>query len=491
MWSYILVGQIKKKIIKSLIYEKKILYLYNDNILNIDWIEGLYMRKKDILELKKRLKKDHCTFTKMCGCYVTGEKHIILTFRETFLNLEEDEYFKYMEIAKKVLSGTIGNNILELNFPINEDLVNERQVSLMQLKSSQLKNDDLLDSFYRSIIDNYEYTGNFLILLFHDAYDVITKTTDNSKLDESEEVYEYVLCAVCPVSLTEPGLRYFEEENKIKARVRDWVVEAPINGFVFPAFINRSSDVNSIMYYTKNPKDTHPELMENVLGCYSRQTVAIQKETFQSIIKDTFSADEEKADKAFMEIQDNLNTMIEEYKAAYEDTDCEPITLTQKDIQNLLIESGVPEEITAKIEKSYVENFGEDLPLAESLIDAKALKAKEQRKREDSLQRQVEVLEARLEQVKQEVASDTEANLPAAADEDNAVLEETSETDLEETQNAASEDNKTNADYDIVLQVKPDKIPLIKAQIIDGQKCIVIPINEDEQTTVNGLEDLI
>ncbi|QGU96338.1 DUF4317 family protein [Clostridium bovifaecis] len=415
------------------------------------------MRKKDILELKRRFKKDHCTFSKMCGCYVNGEKHIILKFRETFLNLEEEEYFKYLEIAKKVLSGTIGNNILELNFPLNEDLINERQVSLMQLRNSQLKDDAILDAFYDSIIDNYDYTGNFIILLFHDAYDVITKTKDNLKIDESEEVYEYVLCAICPVSLSEPGLRYFEEENAIKARIRDWVVESPANGFVFPAFIDRSSDVNSIMYYTKNAKDTHPKLMENALGCYSRQTTAIQKETFQSIIKDFVSADEEEADKIFMEVQDNLNTMIEEYNSTYEDTDCEPITLTKDHIQNLLIESGIPEEITSKIEKSYVQNFGDDLPLAESLIDAKALKANEQRKREENLQKQVKILETKLEQVKQEVAAD----------------------------------NEVTPDYDIVLQVKPEKVPEIKSQIIDGKKCIVIPINDNEQTTVNGVDDLI
>jgi hypothetical protein len=430
------------------------------------------MRKKDILELKRRLKKDHCTFTKMCGCYVSGEKHIILKFRETFLNLEEEEYFKYLEIAKKVLSGTIGNNILELNFPLNEELVNEKQTFLAQLKGSQLKNDALLDNFYKLIIDNYTYTGNFLILLFHDAYDVITKTNDNLKIDESEEVYEYVLCAICPVSLSEPGLRYFEEENSIKARIRDWVVEAPANGFVFPAFIDRSSDVNSIMYYTKNAKDTHPELMENALGCNSKQTAVIQKETFESIIKDTFSADEDKADKIFMEIQDNLNTMIEEYNATYEDTDPEPITLTNKVIQNLLIESGVPEEITAKIEESYVECFGDDIPLAESLVDSKALKANEQRKKEERLQKQVEVLQTRLEQVKQEAAADDE-------------------TQLSTKDNVALEDNKVNHDYDIILQVKPEKIPQIKSQIIDGQKCIVIPVNENEQTTVNGLDDLV
>ena len=468
------------------------------------------MRKKDILELKRRLKKDHCTFTKMCGCYVNGEKHIILKFRETFLNLDEDEYFKYLEIAKKVLSGTIGNNILELNFPINDDLVNEKQISLMQLKSSQLKDDTLLDNFYDSIIDNYDYTGNFLILIFHDAYDVITKTKDNAKLDESEEVYEYVLCAICPVSLSEPGLRYFEEENKIKARIRDWVVEAPTNGFVFPAFINRSSDVNSIMYYTKNTKDTHPELMENALGCDSKQTATIQKETFQSIIKDSLGADEKKAEKIFMEVQENLNNMIDEYKAIYEDVDSEPITLKKDDIQSILIESGIPEEVTTEIEKSYEEIFGDDLPLAENLIDSKVLKANEQIKREKHLQKQVEILQNRLEEVKQEVAVDNETSMPNVDniendnenlndENDNITLEDSSEinlkegseSNLEESEDKNIEDSNDLPNYDVILQVKPEKIPQIKSQIIDGQKCIVIPINENEQTTVNGLDDLI
>ncbi|GAA0180542.1 DUF4317 domain-containing protein [Clostridium sediminicola] len=457
------------------------------------------MRKKDILELKRRFKKGHCTFTKTCGCYVNGEKHVILKFRESFLNLDEDEYFKYLEIAKKVLSGTIGNNILELNFPTNEDLINEKQISLMQLKNSKLKDDAILDDFYESIIDNYDYTGNFLILIFHDAYDVITKTKDNAKLDESEEVYEYVLCAICPVSLSDPGLRYYEEENKIKARIRDWVVGAPTNGFVFPAFIDRSTDVNSIMYYTKNAKDTHTELMENALGCYSKQTATIQKETFQSIIKDSFSADEKKADKIFMEIQDNLNNMIDEYNDIYDDTDREPISLTKKDIQNLLIESEVPEEITTKIEKSYIENFGDDLPLAESLIDSKVLKANVQRKKEERLHKQVEILQTKLEQVEKETAIDNETPLSTEVNDDNPVLEQASETDLEETletnleqvQDANAEDIKVTSSYDVILKVKPEKIPQIKSQMIDGQKCIVIPINENEQTTVNGLDDLI
>lgn len=450
-------------------------------IYTINRLRGPYMRKKDILELKKRFKKDHCTFTKMCGCYVNGEKNILLKFRETFLNLEEDDYFKYLEIAKKVLSGTIENNILEINFELNEEHVNEKQLEFMKLKNSQLKDDLLLDDFYNSIINNYDYEGNFLILIFHDAYDIITKTKDNAKLDESEEVYEYILCAICPVELSKAGLRYFEEENSIKSRTRDWVVEAPSNGFVFPAFINRTTDVNSIMYYTKNAKDTHPELMENVLGCPSKQTNTEKKETFNDILRDALGPDEKKSDHFFMEIQESLNNKIEEHNIIHEDSET-PIFLTDEVIQDILNESGVPDEITTKIEKSYAESFGDTPPVADILIDNKALAAKAQKKKEEMLEKQVRILENKLERVTQDNSLNTEA-----------AVEVDSNNLIEENENNTFNDNLSEVDnnYDIVLQVKPEKVSKIKSEIINGQKCIIIPVDEDEHTNVNGVENLI
>lgn len=440
------------------------------------------MRKKDILELKKRFKKDHCTFTKMCGCYVNGEKNILLKFRETFLNLEEDDYFKYLEIAKKVLSGTIGNNILELNFELNEEHVNEKQLSFMKLKNSGLKDDALVDEFFNSIIENYDYTGNFLILIFHDAYDVITKTKDNIKLDESEEVYEYILCAICPVELSKAGLRYFEQENEIKSRVRDWVVEAPSNGFVFPAFINRSSDVNSVMYYTKNAKDTHPELMENVLGCPAKQTNTEQKEVFNDIIRDALGPDEKKSDHFFMEIQESLNNKIEEHNSIYEESEV-PIVLTNDVVQEILSVSGVPEDVTTKIEKSYTESFGDTPPVADILIDNKALAKKAQKKKEEMLEKQVKILENKLERVSKASLSDLEANENSLELENEAAIEiDSNNIDLEEN---------TNENYDIVLKVKPEKVPQIKSQIIDGKKYLVIPVDENEQANVNGIDNIV
>jgi len=456
------------------------------------------MKKKDILELKRRLKKDECTFTRMCGCYVDSKKNIVLNIKETFLNLQEQEFFKYLEIARKTLSGTIGNNLLELNFPLDEENIGARQHFLMELKKSKLKDDALLDSFYELIIDSYDYTGNFLILIFHDAYDVITKTTDNAKLDESEEVYEYLLCAICPVSLTKPGLRYFQDDNKIGARIRDWVVESPSLGFVFPAFTDRSTDIHSIMYYTKNAKDPHPELMEEGLGCISKQTATEQKEAFNTIIRNALGNDEEKSDHFFIEIQENLNNMVDEHETV-NNKNAEPIILTNNAISDILIESGIPKEITAKIEKSYTEEFGDTPPVVEHLIDTKALAANEQRKKEQRLEKQVQALQNKLEKTKQDVTLDSE-NKSTLNSETDIMLETNSATNLESASDSKLEsasdseiesENNTTPNYDIVLKVKPQKVTQIKSQIIDGKKCIVIPMDDDEQANVNGVNTLL
>lgn len=174
------------------------------------------MNKKDIRELKSRFTKNGCTFTKISGCYVNAHKEILVNFNQTFLNLEDVEFYKYLEIAKKALSGTIGNNLLQLPFLQEEEGADGKQRLLMGIKESKLKDMGLLGAFYQRIIENYDYAGNYLILAFHDAYDVISKTSDNLKLDESEEVYEYVIFAICPVELTKPGLGNTDSQYNLK-----------------------------------------------------------------------------------------------------------------------------------------------------------------------------------------------------------------------------------------------------------------------------------
>ena len=118
------------------------------------------MDKKDILEIKRRLKKEACTFSRMCGCYVDGERNQVLKLEETFLNLDEEVFFKYLEIAKKALSGAIGNNLLELGFPLEEEAMGGKQHFLDVLRNSGLKDKELLERFYELVIENFDYDGN-------------------------------------------------------------------------------------------------------------------------------------------------------------------------------------------------------------------------------------------------------------------------------------------------------------------------------------------
>ena len=370
------------------------------------------MNKKDIHELKRRLTKHGCTFTRMCGCYVDAEHNKVTNIAETFLNLEEEDFYKYLDIAKKVFSGTVGNNILELEFPMEEEAVGGKQQFLMGLRESELKNDELLDAFYDMVIASYSHPGNYLILLFHDAYDVMKKTKDNMDLDESEEVYDYLICAICPVNLSKPGLGYREEENCIRSRIRDWVVSMPDTGFVFPAFTDRSTDIHSVMFYTRDTKNPHSEFMTEGLGCGARLTATEKKITFESIIKDVIGDGDGKSEILYMDIQDNLNDKVYQNAEMNDPSETnvtpEPMLLTTRDMTEVLTESGLTEEQTAAIEKNYEEVFGEDLPEAGSLVDSKLVEANGRRKDRLELVEQVKNLKQQLEETRALSAEESE-----------------------------------------------------------------------------------
>ena len=428
------------------------------------------MNKKEVLELKRRFKKEAATFTRVCGCYVDGNHNKVCKFGNTFLNLEEDEFYKYLEIANKALSGTIGNNLLELKFPIEEEEVGGRQHILMALRASKLEDENLLDTFYDLVIDTYDHAGNYLIVLFHDAYDVMTRTKDNNNLDESEEVYEYLICAICPVDLSKPGLGFLEEEHRIGPRVRDWVVGAVDTAFLFPAFNDRSTDIHSTLFYTKNTKEPHSEFMANGLGCGIERTATEQKMAFHSIVRNVLGAEDEHTDDVLLDLQQNLSDMIDEYAETHDD-DEDVFLLDKEVVTKLLADSDISEEKAAKIEKSVDEAFGEKPPAAENVIDSKALVQNELRVEKMALEDQVGTLTVQLNEKDEALAERTSQLIEKQEEIDNYIAE--------------------TKPYDVVLRVKPEKASQIKSQVINGQKCLVIPMDEDEHATINGVNTTV
>lgn len=428
------------------------------------------MNKKEVLELKRRFKKEAATFTRVCGCYVDGNHNKVCKFGNTFLNLEEDEFYKYLEIANKALSGTIGNNLLELKFPIEEEEVGGRQHILMALRASKLEDENLLDTFYDLVIDTYDHAGNYLIVLFHDAYDVMSRTSDNNNLDESEEVYEYLICAICPVDLSKPGLGFLEDEHRIGPRVRDWVVGAVDTAFLFPAFNDRSTDIHSTLFYAKNTKEPHSEFMANGLGCGIERTATEQKMAFHSIVRNVLGAEDEHTDDVLLGLQQNLSDMIDEYAETHDD-DEDVFLLDKEVVTKLLADSEISEEKAAKIEKSVDEAFGEKPPAAENVIDSKALVQNELRVEKMALEDQVGTLTVQLNEKDEALAERTSQLIEKQEEIDNYIAE-----------------TKT---YDVVLRVKPEKASQIKSQVINGQKCLVIPMGEDEHATINGVNTTV
>lgn len=424
------------------------------------------MNKKEVLELKKRFKKDQATFTRLVGCYVDCNREKICKFGGKFLTLEEEEYYKYLEIANKVLSGTLGNNLLNLSFPIEEEQVGGRQQILMALRDTDLEDETLLDTYYDLVIDTYDEPGNYLILLYLDSYDVMTRTNDNINVDESEEVYKYLMCAICPVSLSKPGLGYLESEKRIGPRIRDWVVGVPATGFLFPAFNDRSTDIHSTLFYTRNTKEPHSEFMTNGLGCGVERTATEQKMAFHSIVRNVLGAEDDSTDDVMLDIQQNLSDMADEYAECH-DTEDDPFILDKDVMSKVLNESNVSEEKINRIEKSIDEAFGEKLPVAENVIDSKALVANELRVEKLALEDQVGELTLQLNEKNTELEEKTTKLLEKQEEIDNYVAE--------------------TRTYDVVLRVKPEKAAQIKSQIINGEKCLVIPMKENENATINGV----
>ena len=302
------------------------------------------MNKKDIQEIKKQFTQENCAVTRLCGCYVDGEKKKKTQIKEAFLSLPEEEIFKYFEIFKKTLSGTVGRNIINMEFPLQAEAEGGAQEFLLKLRDSRLTDTEILEQFYDKIVESYDYGENYLILLIHAAYDIPGKAKDGTEMfDASDEVYEYLLCSICPVNLSKPGLSYNAEENCFHNRIRDWVVEMPETGFLFPAFTERSTDLHSMAYYTKKPEALHGQLIENVFGCALPMTAGSQRESFNALIENTLG---EQCDfESVKTIHEKLNEMVQIKKE-----DPEPLTLDKNEIKSLLLESGVERK---KLEEDF------------------------------------------------------------------------------------------------------------------------------------------
>ena len=199
-----------------------------------------------MLELTRRMTLARTSFTRIAGCYVDRDGDFEGSFNTNFLKISAPERTKKLKLAKEIPFSATNVNLKKYEFPQSMRKPGSMWQLLMAMNECGLKNDALMDTFYDLVMEKYHKNAAYAILVFHDRYDIPAKGADGERQWESEEVFEYMICAICPMTGEyEPG--------------------KPECGFLFPAFTDRSGDQNHINIYQAEADRPHRELLE-ILG---------------------------------------------------------------------------------------------------------------------------------------------------------------------------------------------------------------------------------
>ena len=282
------------------------------------------MKKKEIAEIKKQFNITDCNITRIdTALIVRGES--VARKQQTFLNMEDEDIFKYLDIFKKTLSGKLGKNLLNLKF--RQPDPETSWGFLEQIRNSGLKDSDLIECATTAISEKLDNEKNWFVIWARGVYDVPRRTKDGAELEDSEDLYDYILCNICPLKIAKAALGYDEETMQVKSREQDWTVERAEYGFLYPAFDNRMENRDALLYYTRKPDEPNEDLIK-ILGLEEGNILVRCKKALGK--KWGFDV--------VMGIFDGINQAAEEKLYSNED-----IKLTTQDIKAILEDAGAEE----------------------------------------------------------------------------------------------------------------------------------------------------
>lgn len=368
------------------------------------------MNEREIGELRRTIAPEKTGIQRICGALVAENREILSTFNGTLGMCSEREGEELLAIMKKTLSGTYGKNLIDIEFTTQQVVSGEEHKLLSELRTSGLENDEAVDALYKKIIDTVHIEGGYLILLASDKYDVFNYRSDGKKDEDSGTVFSYILCSVCPIKQTKPGLTYYG--NEFHSIAASTVIASPELGFIFPAFDDRAANIYGALLYTKNTSVSQDDFIDSVFKSEPPMPAGIQKETFETILGDAVA--EECDIEVVTAVHDKIVTMVEEHKAAREK---EPLRISKHTVKSVLSDCGVAEEKVTEFGKRFDQSFGKGTEIPpKNIININQLEVKTP---------------------------------------------------------------------DVVIKVNPERPDLIKTEVIDGTKYIMIKAEED--VTVNGV----
>ena len=313
------------------------------------------MNKKEIGEIRRRMRRDRINMRAIYGCYVRDNQEIISEFKASMGMLPENEADKYMALFKRALGGSVGRTLNNIVFSTKQVASQAGQHgALMALRKCALDDEQQRKTFYQKVIESAQLNCSYVILLGCDSYDVPFKNkNDDMDSEASDEVFTYIICAICPVKETKPNLHYVHSESTFHDGGMMQAVNAPTLGFMFPAFDERSTNIYGALYFNKDTSDSHESFVDAIFGVPSPTPADAEKRSFGALLSSTLG-DECSLD-VIQAVHDQANLQVQ----MHEEAKCaDPLVVGKSEVQSLLSAAGVSPDSVSAFGKAFDSSFG-------------------------------------------------------------------------------------------------------------------------------------
>ena len=331
------------------------------------------MNEKENGEIRRHTRRDRSNMTAIYGCYVNAQKTILSQFRLSTGTMSENEGDRYFAFMKKILSGGVGRNLIDIGFSTQQVMEGEEHKLLMALRECRLADEELLARFYGRIIEAIQSDDNYLILIGCDAYDVPFKNrNDDDDSDRAEETYRYLLCGICPVKDSKPNLTYDSEEKVFHDGAIRQQLAPPAVGFLFPSFDDRTTNIYHAQLYTRDTGDSHEELVKALFNTDPVMAAKDQKQAFEALLER--SLDEECSLEVVQAVQTELTQLMAMHR---ESKVADPLLISKDQVEAVLTANGVSEEKISKFSVDFDDTFGFEAELhPRNVVDQKHFRVK-------------------------------------------------------------------------------------------------------------------
>ena len=313
------------------------------------------MKPEDIRRIRRRIDSALSNFGSIYGCYVNAAGEIVATMEIPVLDMAAEEREMYAAILKKVLSGRAERNQIAVEIPSDKVGNSDEHRLLMALKGTRLRDGGMRELLYQRIIGNLDMEGeSYVIILAADTYDLRSgDVRDEEWSEESNDQFEYFLCAICPVKTSKSALQYQPGQQEFRGISTGTVLAPPAIGFLFPALDEGASDIYQAQYYTKSTSVNHGELITALFMLDNPPMAAdVQKNTFNITLAESLG--KECSLDVVTALQAKLSAKAE---AVHEENPSAVAEVFIEDIEEILSDKGVSDESVKEFGESVGSRF--------------------------------------------------------------------------------------------------------------------------------------